>query len=107
MKLFDPTAPPVPREVRLAPRPAHLRGLRIGLVENTKFNSDTNLSSYAWIPASFTADAAVGWGAINKNFTISLIVKNLFDNRTPIARSWNSYTPQFQRTAGIQLTGKL
>jgi len=39
MKLFDPTAPPVPREVRLAPRPAHLRGLRIGLVENTKFNS--------------------------------------------------------------------
>lgn len=74
---------------------------------NTKFNSDTNLSSYAWVPASFTVDAAVGWGAINKNFTVSLIVKNLFDSRTPIARTWNSYTPQFQRTAGIQLTGKL
>ena len=74
---------------------------------NTKFNSDVNLSSYGWVPASFTVDAAVGWGAINKNFTVSLIVKNLFDNRTPIARTWNSYTPQFQRTAGIQLTGKL
>ena len=44
MKLFDPTAPPVAREVRLAPRPADLRGLRIGLVENTKFNSATLLT---------------------------------------------------------------
>jgi hypothetical protein len=41
--LFDPTAAPVGREVKLAPRPARLDGLRIGLVENTKFNSDTLL----------------------------------------------------------------
>ena len=39
MKLFDPTSAPAPREVTLAPRPASLRGLRVGLVENTKFNS--------------------------------------------------------------------
>jgi hypothetical protein len=39
MKLFDPTSSPAPREVTLAPRPASLRGLRVGLVENTKFNS--------------------------------------------------------------------
>ena len=39
MKLFDPTTAPAPREVTLAPRPAILRGLRVGLVENTKFNS--------------------------------------------------------------------
>jgi hypothetical protein len=39
MKLFDPTAPPVPRAITLAPRPRELRGLRVGLVENTKFNS--------------------------------------------------------------------
>ena len=38
--LFDPTAAPVGREAAVAPRPARLDGLRIGLVENTKFNSD-------------------------------------------------------------------
>ena len=40
MKIFDPTSAPVSPTVSLAPRPAELRGLRIGLVENTKFNSD-------------------------------------------------------------------
>ena len=43
MKLFDPTAPPFSRAIALAPRPSHLRGLRVGLVENTKFNSDALL----------------------------------------------------------------
>ena len=47
MKLIDPTAAPVVREVRLAPRPAALRGLRLGIVENTKFNSDTLLLKLA------------------------------------------------------------
>ena len=39
MKLFDPTSTPRERFVTLAPRPGDLRGLRVGLVENTKFNS--------------------------------------------------------------------
>ena len=39
MKLFDPTSAPAPREMKLASRPADLRGLKVGLVENTKFNS--------------------------------------------------------------------
>ena len=44
MKLFDPTSTPVSRAVMtLAPRPAGLAGLRVGLVENTKFNSDALL----------------------------------------------------------------
>ncbi len=43
MKLFDPTSTPRERTVALAPRPRDLRGLRVGLVENTKFNSDTIL----------------------------------------------------------------
>ena len=38
--LFDPTAAPVGRDLAIAPRPTSLDGLRIGLVENTKFNSD-------------------------------------------------------------------
>ena len=40
MELFDPTARPAARTTTLAPRPPALTGLRIGLVENTKFNSD-------------------------------------------------------------------
>jgi hypothetical protein len=47
MKIFDPTSPPVAREVQLTPRPADLRGLRLGLVENTKFNADTLLLKLA------------------------------------------------------------
>ena len=43
MQMFDPTSPPETRTVALAPRPAALDGLKIGLVENTKFNSDTLL----------------------------------------------------------------
>jgi hypothetical protein len=46
-QIFDPTAAPVAREVRLTPRPADLRGLRLGLVENTKFNADTLLLKLA------------------------------------------------------------
>ncbi len=46
-KMFDPTAAPVSPTVSLAPRPADLRGLRIGLVENTKFNADTLLLKLA------------------------------------------------------------
>ncbi|MBM3217917.1 MAG: hypothetical protein FJZ38_04420 [Candidatus Rokubacteria bacterium] len=46
-KIFDPTAAPVARAVALAARPVELRGLRLGLVENTKFNSDTLLLKLA------------------------------------------------------------
>jgi hypothetical protein len=44
MTLFDPTSAPVERNIAVAPRPAELRGLRLALVENTKFNSDTLLT---------------------------------------------------------------
>jgi hypothetical protein len=47
MKLFDPTSPAVPRALTLAPRLGDLRGLRLGLVENTKFNSDAILRRLA------------------------------------------------------------
>lgn len=43
MEIFDPTSPPVPRALRLPARPSTWRGLRLGLVENTKFNSETLL----------------------------------------------------------------
>jgi hypothetical protein len=48
MKLFDPTSDPAPRgALRPARRPASLAGLRLGLVDNTKFNSDTLLGKLA------------------------------------------------------------
>ena len=47
MKLFDPTSKPVQRQVAVARRPAALQGLRLGLVDNTKFNSDTLLRKLA------------------------------------------------------------
>jgi hypothetical protein len=47
MKLFDPTSKPVERQVEVARRPATLSGLRLGLVDNTKFNSDTLLRKLA------------------------------------------------------------
>lgn len=47
MEMFDPTARPAARTTALAGRPAKLTGLRIGLVENTKFNSEPILQRLA------------------------------------------------------------
>jgi hypothetical protein len=46
-KIFDPTAPPAARPIKIAQRPERLEGLRLGLVENTKFNADTLLRKLA------------------------------------------------------------
>jgi hypothetical protein len=40
MELLDPTLEATPQVLTYAPRPASLRGKRIGLIENTKFNSE-------------------------------------------------------------------
>jgi hypothetical protein len=48
MPLFDPTARPAgPPALTLAPRPRDLRGLRLGLVDNRKFNAKTILEKVA------------------------------------------------------------
>ena len=47
MKIFDPTSKPVDAGLTLPPRPASLRGLRLGLVENTKVNSSEILEKLA------------------------------------------------------------
>ncbi|MBI3993020.1 MAG: hypothetical protein HY342_07085 [Candidatus Lambdaproteobacteria bacterium] len=43
-ELFDPTVPAPQETIAYAPRPARLEGLRVGLVENTKFNSNVLLT---------------------------------------------------------------
>jgi hypothetical protein len=49
LKIFDPTEPPQEGTVTYAPRPKTLLGLRLGLVENTKHNSDALLLKIAAI----------------------------------------------------------
>lgn len=39
-QVFDPTTEAQQRTLTYAPRPDSLRNMRIGLIENTKFNSD-------------------------------------------------------------------
>jgi len=47
MELFDPTIGHQREAIAYAPRPGSLKGLRVGLVENTKFNSDKLLLKIA------------------------------------------------------------
>jgi hypothetical protein len=43
IQIYDPTTEASGRRINYAPRPKSLRGLRIGLVDNTKHNSDALL----------------------------------------------------------------
>ncbi|MEE8436506.1 MAG: hypothetical protein V3S64_17095 [bacterium] len=45
--LFDPTISPGKEAFNYAPRPDSLEGLKVGLVENTKYNSETILRKIA------------------------------------------------------------
>ena len=74
---------------------------------SSPYNSDVSLSKYAVVGQSVLADLALGAGKHDKSFDVSLIVKNLFNNQTPSARTWTSITPAAPRTFGIQFTGKL
>jgi len=43
IRVFDPTTTPKEQALCYAPRPTTLQGKKVGLVENTKYNSDTLL----------------------------------------------------------------
>ena len=49
MQIYDPTLGASGRNVKFVPRPKSLAGLRIGLVDNTKHNSDQLLLRIAAI----------------------------------------------------------
>jgi hypothetical protein len=49
LQVFDPTYQPKEQTIAFAPRPDSLRNRRIGLVDNTKFNSDKLLLKIAEI----------------------------------------------------------
>ena len=47
MEIFDPTVAPAEEKIEFVPRPQNLKGLRVGLVENSKHNSDVLLLKIA------------------------------------------------------------
>jgi hypothetical protein len=49
MHIYDPTTEASGRRIHFAPRPQSLKGLRVGLVDNTKHNSDQLLLRIASI----------------------------------------------------------
>jgi outer membrane receptor protein involved in Fe transport len=73
----------------------------------SKFNSDNTLSSYGWIPATSLVDLAVGLGTDDGRYDLTLLAKNVLDDDTPLARTWNTFTPATSRWFGVMLTGKL
>ena len=77
------------------------------LAYTSSYLSDNSLSVYSRIPSNFIVDAAVGLGKADKTFDVSLLVKNLFNNTTPLSQSWTSYNPGTPRSFGIQITGKI
>ena len=77
------------------------------LAYSSSYYTDVALSKYSVVGQSVLADFAVGAGKRDKSFDVSLIVKNLFANQTPQARTWNTITPAVSRSFGIQFTGKL
>lgn len=71
------------------------------------YNADANLSAYGWVSKRWLSDASIGLGRRDGVFDVSLIVKNLFDDRTPQGVTWNSYTPADPRWIGVQVSGRL
>jgi len=49
LQFYDPTTEVKARKINFAPRPKSLEGLRVGLVDNTKHNSDQLLLRIASI----------------------------------------------------------
>ncbi len=49
VQIYDPTIEPKGRHIGFVPRPQSLRGLRVGLVDNSKYNSDQVLERVAGI----------------------------------------------------------
>ncbi|MBL0728570.1 TonB-dependent receptor [Piscinibacter sp. HJYY11] len=74
---------------------------------NGRYNSDNNLSEYAWIPASSVTDVSLGVGAVGGRWDFNFYVKNLFDDDTPRNVTWNAWAPTFPRLFGITLSTKL
>jgi len=72
----------------------------------SRYNNTDTLSSYGVVPGNAITDFAIGLG-FKSGFDISLIVKNLTDNRAH-EPAWLSYSPNpYPRWYGLTFSGKL
>lgn len=74
---------------------------------NSRFNSDISLSSYAWVPSTTITDLSIGVSRLDNKFDVGVLAKNLFNDGTVLARTWNSYNPPVQRWIGVIASGRL
>ncbi len=66
LEVFDPTTEVKEQAIAFVPRPSSLQGKRIGLVENTKFNSDRLLRKIgALLEHEYGAAGSVMWRKLN------------------------------------------
>jgi iron complex outermembrane receptor protein len=73
---------------------------------NGRFNNSDLLSSYGWVSAYSRTDVAAGITTAG-GIDVSLIARNVFDNRDHEA-GWLSYSPYpYPRWAGVSISGKL
>lgn len=73
----------------------------------SRYKSDNALSDYSVVGSRTLVDLAVGLGRPNQAFSVTLLGKNLFNDDTPLAQTWNSYTPPFSRWFGVAVNGRL
>jgi hypothetical protein len=85
---------------------SHVFHVDFNTTYRSAYNSDVALSSYAWIGASTSTDFAIGLGKKNNSFDVSILAKNLFDNRAVLGQTWNTYTPAIPRWIGVMFTAK-
>jgi iron complex outermembrane receptor protein len=72
----------------------------------SRYNNSDTLSAYGWLPGHGLTDASIGIGT-KSNFDVTVVVKNLFDNRSH-EQAWASYAPDpYPRWIGIVFSGKL
>lgn len=71
------------------------------------YNTDPNLSAYAFVKKRWLVDASLGLGRQDGKADLSLVVKNLTNDKTPQAVTWNSITPADLRWVGVQIAGRL
>ncbi|WP_235839872.1 TonB-dependent receptor [Derxia lacustris] len=73
----------------------------------TRYNNDESLSDFTWVGAHSTTDLSFGVGTARKGFDASIVVRNLFDDRSH-EKGWSSYEPNpYPRWVGLVLSGSL
>jgi iron complex outermembrane receptor protein len=73
----------------------------------SRYNNTDTLSSYGVLPGHSLTDASIGIGTGKGSIDVTLVVKNLFDNRSH-EPGWVSYAPDpYPRWFGLVLSGKL